>query len=118
MKCPECDFEPPIDFPDDRYIVEKGKIKILKQFWRKVKGEIGSYEANPLFVVDQCVFDKDRGFNKIIKYEHRFYKKPVYPRFIDMHQCYDYYSGVSYSAWNEVHCCPFHGEFQFDNATA
>ena len=118
MNCPKCDFEPPADFPDDHYIVSGKKIKILKRFWRRVKDDSGSYEPNPMIIVDQSVFDKTKGHYKTANYQLRLLKNPVYPRFIDIHNCHDYYSGVSYSAWNEVHCCPIHGEYQFDSATA
>lgn len=114
--CPVCHWEPPIDFPDNMYIIIKHKKRIIKNFWRMESGTQGSsFEADPL-VVKFIGTKKSNGNHEHTKYEHVRTKKIVYPQIKDGSSMPDYDYGGVYESWTEIHCCPAHGEFEFRNA--
>jgi len=92
IACPECGWQPSIDFPDDRYIVVHGMkkgVKIIKNYWKPCK--------------DGSAYEENHDVTKKIK-------KRIYPIFSNGTR--NVQGGQD---WHELHCCPVHGEFGFDN---
>jgi hypothetical protein len=92
IDCPECGWQPPVDFPDDRYIVLHGMkkgVKIIKNYWKPCK--------------DASAYEENHDVTKKIK-------KRIYPIFSNGTR-----NALGGQYWHELHRCPVHGDFGFDN---